>query len=182
MSPVSRFGADRLVFEYPGNISDLTVKESAENAATRFFVVGNISDLGDDISQPYAAATATDLLEAGWPLLDQEEEKNDTADEQKLYDHAVRYLNEFRPPVADVTIRVNGSLDPQVGTYAPGDWCSIVADDEFVRMRLASDMEVRDTVLVRKIDAIKVNVPNNPSFPEDVDLDLVTEWEVDQRG
>jgi len=182
VSPVSRFGADRLVFEYPGNISDLTVKESAENAATRFFVVGNISDLGDDISQPYAAATATDLLEAGWPLLDQEEEKNDTADEQKLYDHAVRYLNEFRPPVADVTIRVNGSLDPQVGTYAPGDWCSIVADDEFVRMRLASDMEVRDTVLVRKIDAIKVNVPNNPSFPEDVDLDLVTEWEVDQRG
>jgi hypothetical protein len=182
VSPISRFGADRLVFEYPGNISDLTVKESAENAATRFFVVGNISDLGDDISQPYAAATATDLLEAGWPLLDQEEEKNDVIDEQELYGHAQRYLNEFRPPVADITIRVNGSLDPQVGTYAPGDWCSIIADDEFVRMRLASDMEVRDTVLVRKIDAIKVSVPNNPSFPEDVDLDLVTEWEVDQRG
>jgi hypothetical protein len=182
VSPPSRFGADKLVFEFPGNITDISVKESAENAATRFFVVGNISDLGDDISQPYAAASATDLLEYGWPLLDQEEEKNDTADEQQLYDHALRYLNEFRPPVGDISITVNGSLDPVVGTYAPGDWCSIIADDEFIRMRLSSDMEVRDTVLVRKIDSFKVSVPNTPSFPESVTLELVTEWEVDQRG
>ena len=91
VSPISRFGADQLVFEFPGNINDIDVKESSENAATRFFVVGNIPDLGDDISQPYAAASATDLLAAGWPLLDQEEEKQDSSDEQLLYDHAARY-------------------------------------------------------------------------------------------
>lgn len=182
VSPISRFGADRLVFTFPGNISDISIKESAENSATRFFVVGNISDLGDDISQPYAAASAKDLLESGWPLLDQEEEKNDVADEEQLYDHAERYLNEARPPTGDITVSVNGSLQPVVGSYAPGDWCSIIADDEFVRMRLSSDLEVRDTVLVRKIDSFKVSVPNNPAFPEMVDLELITEWEVDQRG
>jgi len=182
VSPISRFGADQLVFEFPGNINDIDVKESSENAATRFFVVGNIPDLGDDISQPYAAASATDLLAAGWPLLDQEEEKQDISDEQILYDHAARYLNEFRPPVADITISVNGSLSPVVGTYFPGDWCSIIANDEFIRQRLSSDLEVRDTVLVRKIDSIKVNVPDTPSFPEQVSLELVTEWEVDRRG
>jgi len=182
VSPISRFGADQLVFEFPGNINDIDVKESSENAATRFFVVGNIPDLGDDISQPYAAASATDLLAAGWPLLDQEEEKQDVSDEQILYDHAARYLNEFRPPVADITISVNGSLNPVVGTYFPGDWCSIIANDEFIRQRLSSDLEVRDTVLVRKIDSIKVSVPDTPSFPEQVSLELVTEWEVDRRG
>jgi hypothetical protein len=182
VSPISRFGADQLVFEFPGNINDIDVKESSENAATRFFVVGNIPDLGDDISQPYAAASATDLLAAGWPLLDQEEEKQDISDEQILYDHAARYLNEFRPPVADITISVNGSLNPVVGTYFPGDWCSIIANDEFIRQRLSSDLEVRDTVLVRKIDSIKVSVPDTPSFPEQVSLELVTEWEVDRRG
>lgn len=182
VSPLSRFGADELVFEFPGNISDIDVKESAENAATRFFVVGNIPDLGNDVSQPYAAASAADLLAAGWPLLDQEETRQEASDEQVLYNHAERYLNEFRPPVADITITVNGSLNPVVGTYSPGDWCSIIADDEFIRQRLSSDLEVRDTVLVRKIDAIKVTVPDTPSFPEEVSLDLVTEWEVDKRG
>jgi hypothetical protein len=115
-------------------------------------------------------------------VLDQEESKQDISDEQTLYDHASRYLNEFRPPVADITISVNGSLNPVVGTYSPGDWCSIIADDEFIRQRLSSDLEVRDTVLVRKIDAVKVSVPDTPSFPETVELNLVTEWEVDRRG
>ena len=84
--------------------------------------------------------------------------------------------------MADINISVNGSLNPVVGSYSPGDWCSIIANDEFIRQRLSSDLEVRDTVLVRKIDAIKVTVPDTPSFPEQVSLDLVTEWEVDQRG
>jgi hypothetical protein len=182
VSPVSRFGADELVFEFPGNINDIDIKESAENSATRFFIVGNIPDLGNDISQPYSVASATDLLRAGWPILDQEETKQDISDEDELYSHAQRYLNEFRPPVGDISIRVNGSLQPIVGSYFPGDWCSIIADDEFIRQRLSSDLEIRDTVLVRKIDAIKVSVPDTPSFPEEVTLDLITEWEVDKRG
>jgi hypothetical protein len=182
ISPTSRFGADQLVFEYPGNISDAKIAESAENAATRFFVVGNIGDLGEGASQPYGVASATDYLEAGWPVLDATESNNDIWDEAELYNQASRYLTESRPPIADITISVNGSLVPEVGTYAPGDWCSIIINDEFVKMRLASVLEPRDNVIVRKIDSIKVSVPDAPSFPETVELVLIPEWQVDKIG
>jgi hypothetical protein len=180
-SPPSRFGADKLVFEYPGNISNVKMDESAENAATRFFVVGNIGDLGEDASQPYAAASAKDMLNAGWPILDAEESV-DYESEEKLYKYAARYLAEHRPPISDFNVSVNGSLDPVIGTYAPGDWCSIIVDDTFVRQRLASDLEPRDTVIVRKINSFSVSVPDTPTFPEQVELDLISEPEVDKRG
>jgi hypothetical protein len=182
ISPISRFGADQLVFEYPGNITDIQIDEKADDAATRFWMVGNIPDLGDDASQPYAAAAATDLLLQGWPLLEEDDSADDVSDERTLYEGATRFLSEFRPPIGDIKITVNGSLSPTVGSYAPGDWCSIIADDEFVKMRLASDLEPRDTVIVRKIDSIKVSVPDSPTFPEKVTLDLIAEWEVDKRG
>jgi len=182
VSPPSRYGADQLVFEYPGSIIDVTMEESAEDAATRFFVVGNIPDLGDDISQPYAVASATDLLLAGWPLLDGEETRSEESEESALYGHAQRYLAESRPPISDIKVKVNGSLSPKIGEFVPGDWCSIIVEDEFVRMRLASDLEVRDTVIVRKIEGFKVSVPDTPSFPEETELLLVTEPEVDKIG
>jgi len=182
VSPLSRFGADRIVFEYPGSIISMTMDENAEDSATRFFVVGNDSDLGEDASQPYAVASAVDLLAAGWPLIDQEESRNDTSDEELLYSHAQRYLAEMRTPISDISVTVNGSLSPKLGEYLPGDWCAIVVNDEFVRMRLASDLEPRDTVIVRKIDGYKVRVPDVPSFPEEVELVLVTEPEVDKIG
>jgi hypothetical protein len=182
VSPPSRYGADQLVFEYPGSIIDVTMEESAEDAATRFFVVGNIPDLGDDISQPYAVASATDLLLAGWPILDGEETRSEESEESALYGHAQRYLAESRPPISDIKVKVNGSLSPKIGEFVPGDWCSIIVEDEFVRMRLASDLEVRDTVIVRKIEGFKVSVPDTPSFPEETELLLVTEPEVDKIG
>ena len=77
---------------------------------------------------------------------------------------------------------MNGSLDPVIGTYAPGDWCSVIVDDTFVRQRLASDLEPRDTVIVRKINSFSVSVPDTPTFPEQVELDLISEPEVDKRG
>lgn len=182
VSPISRFGADQLVFEYPGNIVDVQLDESADEAATRFWVVGKMPGLGEDASEPYAGAAATDLLAQGWPIIDQEEASNDTEEESDLYDQALRYLKEHRPPIADFSIEVNGSLEPEVGTYAPGDWCALIIDDVFVQERLASDLEPRDTVIVRKIEKIKVSVPDNPSFPEKVSLDLIAEWLVDKVG
>jgi hypothetical protein len=182
VSPPSRYGADQLVFEYPGSIINVTMEENAEHAATRFFVVGNIPDLGSDISQPYAVASATDMLLNGWPILDANETRSEVDNEELLYSHAERYLTESRPPISDIKVRVNGSLSPVIGEYVPGDWCSIIVEDEFIRMRLASDLEVRDTVIVRKIDGYKVTVPDTPSFGEEVELTLVTEAQVDKRG
>lgn len=181
-APLSRYGADQIVFEYPGNLNNVTIDESAENSVTRFFVVGNIPDLGDEASQPYAVATAKDLLDYGWPLLDGETNIQNEYDESRLYSYAQRYLTELRPPVSDIKISINGTMSPSVGEYAPGDWCAIIIDDEFIRMRLSSDLEPRDEIIVRKIENIKVTVPDGVAFPEQVEVLLIPEWEVDKIG
>lgn len=184
--PVSDLGADQLVFEYPGNVIDFTVSETAEDAATRFFVVGNIEDMTDDASQPYAGAAAEDMLDnktgRSWPLLDQVEQLDQIEDELTLYQYAQDYLYESRPPIGEISLTVNGSIAPLVGSYFPGDWCSLIIDDEFVRQRLANDQEPRDDLLVRKISSYNVSVPDSPTFPEEVELTLITDWKVDQRG
>jgi hypothetical protein len=178
----SDFGADVLVFEYPGSISSATMEESAESAATRFWVIGDIGDIGPESSQPYSAASAYDLLDAGWPILEEVESQKDVGDEETLALFAETYLNESRPPQSNIEIQVNGSMEPKIGSYNPGDWCVIVLNDEFINLRLASDLEPRDTVIVRKIDGFSVSVPDSPAFPETVSLVLVTEPGVDKRG
>lgn len=184
--PVTAFGAEKLVFEYPGNISTFSIEESAEDAATRFFVVGRIEDLTDEASQPYAGASDKTLLDnktgRSWPLIDQVEQLDEIEDELALYQYAEDYLYESRPPIGTYTLTVNGSLTPEVGTYYPGQWCSIIVDDEFVRQRLANDQEPRDDILIRKIDSYSVSVPDTSGIPEEVTLTLVTDWKVDQVG
>lgn len=182
VSPLSRFGADKLIFSHPGNISSMNITESAENAATRFFVTG--STAGAEGNPYYAAATATDLLTPpsggrAWPILEDRESMSDEADQTVLYQKAEKYLREAKPPIMTFNISVNGSIDPVIGTYQPGDWCAVVTDDDFVRMRLQSKLEPRDTAIVRKIQAIEVSVPDGVAFPENVSLTLVAEWEID---
>lgn len=184
--PLSVLGADQYVFEYPGNIFQFTLNENAEDSATRMWVGGSADGLDGTASQPYAAAASKDLLNQGWPLLDEIEEKNDVdtvaAGKEALYNYALDFLGESRPPEATFNIEVNGSLDPVVGSYYPGDWCSIILDDEFVRMRLATDLEPRGDVIVRKIISYTVSVPETPSFPEKVTLTLQTEWKEDRKN
>lgn len=180
VSPIERFpGASQFVFEYPGNITQFNLEESAEDAATRFFVSGNIPDLGNDASQPYAAEYNEYYMNQGWPILDAVEDRNDVSNEDELYSYAQRYLREAQPPLAKMTVSVNGSQFPQLGEYKPGDWCSILINEPFFQERLQSPLEPRDDILIRKIESIKVSVPNMPTFPEKVTLDLIPEWEVD---
>lgn len=196
-APPSAFGADKYVFEYPGNVSNFNMSENSSDSATRMFVVGSNDDFGGEGSARFAAASATDLLNAGWPILDKSERQEwplvginvVNVDNWGNYDAeldfhktAERYLNESKPPMGDFIITINGSLNPIVGTYDPGDWCSLRINDAFFKSRLASILEPRKDVVVRKIDTIKVNVPNNPAFPEQIDLTLVPEWQVDSVG
>ncbi len=180
------YGADKIVFEYPGNIASFTIDESAEESATRFFVVGSIEDMNDEASQPYAGASSTELLSnlsgRSWPLLDQVEQLDGVENEQTLWEYARDYLYESLPPIGTYNIQVNGSLSPIIGTYFPGDWCTIIIDDEFVRQRMATDQEAGNQFLIRKINSYKVSVPDSPTFPETVDLELVTDWKAKTRG
>jgi hypothetical protein len=131
--------------------------------------------------QPRSVAAADDLLDIGWPLLDSID-ADDATTKDILYAKAQKNLFEDRPPIGEFSVAVNGSFDPTIGSYSPGDWCSLIIDDSFVRLRLASDDEIRKDIFVRKIAGYKVSVPDSPSFPEKVTLELLTEWEADNRG
>lgn len=185
-APIEAYGADKLIFEYPGNVSSATLEESAQDSATRFWVQGNDENLSSEASQPYSGASDQDMLFRGWPILEQSESINDISDETALYEYAARFLIESKPPISNFTISVNGSLSPFIGSYSPGDWCGVIINDDFVRLRLTSYIELNDgtgrEVLLRKIDAFSVTVPDNPAFPEEVSLELVTEAEVDRIG
>jgi len=187
-APISAFGADSLVFEHPGNILNAVMQESAEDAATRFWVQGDDDTGNEKAALPHAADTATDLLADGWPLLDQVEKVDGISDEDTLFNYASRYLNESRPPLSTFSITVDGSVRPQIGTYSPGDWCSVIIEDAFVQLRMESGLEngsndpARSSILLRKIDSFEVRVPDGPTFPEEVTLNLVTEPEVDKPG
>jgi len=183
VSPPSRFGADKIVFEYPGNISNLSLEESAEEASTRFFMVGSDGGTGTQgASKSYVGVAHKNLLADNWPLLDSDE-NNDKLDLiSEISENAYRYLNETKPPSGTFQIGVVGNLDPVVNTYQPGDWCSIIVNDKFIKDRLASDLEPRNDVIVRKIISYSVEVPDAPSVPENVSISLITEWDVDKRG
>lgn len=187
-APISAFGADAIVFEHPGNILNAIMQESAEDAATRFWVQGDATTNTEGAALPVAADSAVDLLRDGWPILDQVEKVDGTGDEDTLFNYAGRYLNESLPPLSTFSIVVDGSIRPTIGSYKPGDWCSIIIEDPFVQLRLQSGLEpgaddpARNGILLRKIDSFEVKVPDGPTSPEEVTLNLVTEPEVDKPG
>jgi hypothetical protein len=183
VSPISRFGADKVVFEYPGNINTISLKESSENSSTRFWMVGSDGGTGtEDATKSFVGVASKELLNKRWPLLEADESDDKLDYLIDISERAYRYLGETQPPSGEFNLDINGSLDPVVNTYQPGDWCSIIVNDPFVTERLRSDLEPRDSVIVRKITGYTVNVPNSPSFPEQVSLTLIPEWDVDKRG
>ena len=196
-APPSAFGADRFIFEYPGNISTVSLTENAENSATRMFITADSPGAGSELPPRYSAATDTELLANGWPILDATEKVDWSASpvdminvddwgnydiERDLYNTATRYLEQSKPPMGEYSITINGSLDPVVGSYNPGDWCQVIINDDFIAERLNSYLEPRSNLLLRKIESINVKVPNSPAFPEEITLNLIPEWQVDTSG
>lgn len=183
--PVSAYGAEELIFEYPGNVLEANFEESAEDSATRVFIQGKDPRLKTEASLPYSGASNHNLLREGWPILDAVDDM-DSPDETVLFKQAVRILGEAVPPVSTFTISVNGSANPKLGTYSPGDWCSVKLNDFFVDLRASSYLEQDyggdNGVLVRKIISFSVSVPDTPSYPENVSLELITEPSIPISG
>ena len=176
----SNLGANQYIFEHPGNIVSLTLNESAERSASRTWVVDNKNDLGDAAAPSYGSYTNLSYLNNLYPLLEVAITDRDlpTDSDADVVPFAKEFGYRLAPPVGDYKIVVNGSLEPQVGSYQPGDWCGILPHDEFINNRLRLPYENRNDILVRKIGSYKVNVPDNPAFPETVELELLVEWEV----
>jgi hypothetical protein len=176
----SKLSAGNLIFEHPGNISSLTLSENADVASTRTWVVDSANDLGTNAQKWYASYTNLSYLDFGWPILETAITDRDYAvqSDQEVAPYALALGYRLAPPIGEYSIVVDGSFDPKVGTYKPGDWCVVIPGDDFINFRLKPPYENRNGLLVRKIKSFKVSVPDNPSFPETVSLELVPEWEV----
>lgn len=178
--------ARNIAFEFPGNIETVDFTESLEEGATRVFIQGKSSTGGSLNFPPYGAAADYDALKDGWPLFDKVIKKDKVNEREDLYQIAKSVRSQAQLPVATFSITVNGSLDPQVGSYKPGDWCVVRIDDPFVNQRLTSYYENKGDntrrVFLRKIASISVQLSNNPTLPEIVSMQLVTEPGVDITG
>ena len=183
---VDDFGATNLVFEYPGNISDIEMTETIEEGATRVWAQGTIEELSDEASQPYAGIGDFTFLNKGWPIFDKVIRKEKISRGNALYSFARSTLGQAQLPVSTLQVTVNGSVDPIVSSYKPGDWCIVLVEDYFIQERLFSYYENKGdesrVALLRKIAAVDVTVPINPGFPEVVNLTLVTEPGIDING
>lgn len=177
-------------FEFPGNVNTVQMVETIEEGATRVFAQGK-TDI--DAPPPYAAAVDHTFLRGEdsstgrkWPLFDKVIKKDKVYYSSDLYEIANKVMSQAQLPVATFSITVNGTLQPEVGSYAPGDWCIITIDDPFITQRLESYYENKNdtsrNVLLRKISKISVQLSNNPVLPEEVSLELVTEPGVDITG
>ena len=173
--------ASDIVFEHPGSVVSLTLNENGSNAATRTWMIDNGNDIGaGDAANYYASYTNLSYLENNWPLLDKIVSDRDVyaQNNQEVFGYAYATGYRLAPPIGTYSVTVNGSFDPEIGSYKPGDWCVIVPGDSFISSRLRPPYENRENILVRKIGSVDVSVPDNPTFPEVVKLDLLAEWEV----
>ncbi len=178
-----------IAFEFPGNIESVDFNETLEEGATRVFAQGS-TDI--DAPPPYAGFADYDFLKGEsadgrrWPLFDKVIRKDKMPYASDLYQVAKKVMSQAQMPVATFSITVNGTLNPQVGSYKPGDWCIVRIDDPFIAERLSSYYENKgDTtrnVFLRKITSISVQLSTNPAVPEEVSLQLVTEPGVDITG
>jgi hypothetical protein len=170
-------------FEFPGNIEAVDFTETVEEGATRVFAQGK-TDV--DAPPPYGAAADFEFLKSGWPLFDKVIKKDKVFYSSDLSKIAKKVMSQAQMPVATFSITVNGTLDPEVGSYKPGDWCIVRIDDPFVQQRLRSYYENKGdstrNVLLRKISGISVQLSANPTLPEEVTLELVTEPGIDITG
>jgi hypothetical protein len=174
-------GANNFIFEHPGNIISLSLDENAEAAASRTWVVDSGTDLDANAAPPYGSYTNLAYLVDGYPMLDVAvtDRNLPVAIDEEIIPYAKQIGYRLAPPIGDYKITVNGSLQPEVNTYRPGDWCIIIPNDAFINNRLKPPYENRTGLLVRKIKSYKVSVPDNPTFPETVDLEVVPEWEIE---
>jgi len=121
------FGSSTLRWEYGGNMWDYDWPEDATAIATTSYALG--SGQGADMLQ--SSASAQYLIDAGYPLLEVSRSYKDTATQALLDAHArADSLADGQTAIVLPTITVDGSRDPQVGSFVCGDERLVVISDE----------------------------------------------------
>jgi len=116
-------------FEFPsGNIIEYTYPEDGSIVANTIYATGAGSNEGKLI---YSASNTT-LLTQGWPLLEDTVSYNDIYDASVIQNLANGHVAAVSYPPTTVSLIVNPSQDPVLGSYEIGDDARLrIQDDRF---------------------------------------------------
>lgn len=175
----TRPGLNENFFEFPGNIISLTYDDSIDDAGVRQWVIGAQPDPVGEVEQPARRGVWQNeaYLSTQWPMLELVESSNHSTVSQEgtLDAYARSYGQRAKPPSPAWTVTVNGDMNPQVGSYKPGDWCRLVVTDPFLLQAIDAGGAVT-RVLTKRIAGFSVSVPDTEQVPETVTLTLIDEW------
>ena len=190
-----RRGIDKNFFEFPGNIVSLGYDDTIDDAATRYFVLGKqpdpvevntgaVDEEGNPVTESVEQPTPRGVYEneayfsTQWPILEFTESSDHTevSEQNTLNNYARVYGRQQTPTLAKWEVTVDGQMNPQVGSYHPGDWCRLLVTDPFMTQSIESSGETTK-VIVKRISEFSVNVPDTNQLPEQVTLTLIDEWD-----
>jgi hypothetical protein len=135
----STTGADRLVFQYPGEIAKYWFSESAAQSANVLAGIGK----ANDASTPRAVVTNTDNLTSGYPRMRQRFPYSETESVAVLTQTLNAMRDSMAPPIVNPTFSLQSgpsTEDAKFGNWALGDYFDFVIDDpyRFPRVRKGS--------------------------------------------
>ncbi len=109
-----------LVWELGRNIVKIGWPEDGTNAANSVRVLGS-GDGDDMLVSSSVVGLRTDVLDEGYPLLEQSLSMRDLEVQATVDAHAIAEVNARAVPVVLPPVTVNGTLDPEIGSYVTGD-------------------------------------------------------------
>jgi hypothetical protein len=121
----SQISTTQLEFDYPGNVKDYTLVESAASGANQWWAVGSGSDASTAVGEAIDSASLT----SGWPLLESTNAFSDVTDIGTLNSYANTDLSAAPAPQETISVDLAGNSMPEFGTYAMGDYFVLNAVD-----------------------------------------------------
>jgi len=121
----SPFGANTLVFDYPGNILNYWETDSLSDAGNNIITLG--------AGQGESALTSTvyrqDLIDSGYIRLDVSVSSKNTTDQTILDGLAQRQAALHAAPINTIKVQMKADKDPEFGSYALGDTVTLSIED-----------------------------------------------------
>lgn len=117
-----------LAFEFPGAIRSFTLNEDANAGANVVYAIG----IGEGIDQLVAEAIVADQILADYPKLEASRSYKSVSLMPTLLSHAEADRDRLSSPITIFEVTVSANDEPELGSYAIGDWARFRIQDGFI--------------------------------------------------
>lgn len=124
-----------LMFELPGNITDYSYAEDGTLQETTSYAIGS----GTENAMLLSHASSSQLLDAGYPVLEATHSFKDVTVQSTLDNHALAENTARQYAVALPELWIRSADDPVLGSYTVGDDVRVRITDEWFNLGRASD-------------------------------------------